>query len=553
MVNRTKTPGQEHSRRGWRRGSACVTVLFLLLAAMLVAPSSENALTHAQVRRLMPVRVTTPLAPAPEDVAVVSGAEWGRFYNGPANCCESSPFVALDASGNVFITGRSTTTRTSPGGPFNDDIATVKYDAQGNQQWARRFDAPGMSTDTPQDIQADAQGNVIITGHAVVSGGDMQFVTLKYNPNGDLQWARFAGEANGDHALALDIDAQGNVYVTGRSIYAFRPSSEPIFRVLTVKYDAQGNELWRRTYDSDAQQGAEAADVRVDGQGNVLITGRVLTPVSPSGNRRDILTLKYNAAGDLQWARTFAGAVTSAGTRVEPDGQGGVFVLGGTQVDFNNRQSDTVILHYTSAGDLVLTAFSWMPQNDNGTDWVFDSAGNIYVVGLRSIPSSSAMGTPNVDVLTLKFNAAGSLQWARTYQGVRDGTDQPRGIFLSADGASVYVAANSQNTNFNFDYVLVKYAAETGSEQAVKRFDGPDHDNDLLSDAAMDAAGNFYLTGTSDRINSSSRSVDFLTIKVGAEGPTDFIEPPEPGMIFEVHEPPPATEIQSAVTNRRRR
>ncbi|HEX8853787.1 MAG TPA: hypothetical protein VF754_09890, partial [Pyrinomonadaceae bacterium] len=162
----------------------------MLTASFVASSDTAASVTRAQVRRVASASLMsyTSAAPAPDDVAAVDGAQWGRFYNGPANCCEMNPLVAVDGSGNVLIAGQSTTTRDSPGGPFNDDIATVKYDSQGNQLWARRFDAPGASTDTPQDIQIDAQGNVVVAGHGVVAGGDMQFVTLKYDAGGQLLW-----------------------------------------------------------------------------------------------------------------------------------------------------------------------------------------------------------------------------------------------------------------------------------------------------------------------------------------------------------------------------
>src|SRR6185436_11769491 len=81
----------------------------------------------------------------------------------------------------------------------------------GTNLWVKKFQGPDSSS--ADAVQLDSQRNIYVAGH---TRGD--YLTLKYNPDGNLQWSRFYGSANGaDQAKAIALDPQGNVYVTGYS------------------------------------------------------------------------------------------------------------------------------------------------------------------------------------------------------------------------------------------------------------------------------------------------------------------------------------------------
>src|SRR5262249_19336570 len=135
--------------------------------------------------------------------------------------------TALDSNGNVFLTGYFTGTNSF--GPTNlissglDDIFVVKYDAAGNFLLARR--AGGNSYDRGLCIAADASGNVFVTGlfqgtasfgpTNLTRSGQSDIFIAKYNPAGNLIWARKAGGNDFDEAHAIAVDSQGNAYITG--------------------------------------------------------------------------------------------------------------------------------------------------------------------------------------------------------------------------------------------------------------------------------------------------------------------------------------------------
>lgn len=134
-------------------------------------------------------------------------------YNGPENGADVAYALAADVSGNVYVTGES------DGGASYEDYATIKYDSGGNQLWAARYNGPGNDEDTPYAVALDTSGNVYVTGRSIGFGTHYDYATIKYDSGGNQLWvARYNGPGNSyDTPYALALDAFGNVYVTGNS------------------------------------------------------------------------------------------------------------------------------------------------------------------------------------------------------------------------------------------------------------------------------------------------------------------------------------------------
>ena len=121
------------------------------------------------------------------------------------------------------------------------------------QEWVARYDGPGSGDDSAVALVMDAAGNVYVTGYSEGSGTGYDYATVKYDANGSQLWAaRYNGPANGeDRAADVALDALGNVYVTGYS-----QGSGTAHDYATAKYDANGNELWVARYNGHRWQRA---------------------------------------------------------------------------------------------------------------------------------------------------------------------------------------------------------------------------------------------------------------------------------------------------------
>jgi hypothetical protein len=133
--------------------------------------------------------------------------QWQRTLGGASG--DYGNGIAIDSGDNVYVTGR-----TSSQGAGSDDIVIAKYNSSGTIQWQRTLG--GASTDVGFGIAIDSGDNVYITGYTNSQGaGNFDFIIVKYNSSGTIQWQRTLGGASSDVGYGIAIDSGDNVYITG--------------------------------------------------------------------------------------------------------------------------------------------------------------------------------------------------------------------------------------------------------------------------------------------------------------------------------------------------
>jgi len=414
---------------------------------------------------------------------------WVRIFNAPGNSDDYGQAIAVDDSGNVYVTGAASFT------PWPDmDYATVKYNSNGDTIWLRRYDGPGDSTDYATALAIDRQGNVYVSGSSSGSGHPYDYTTIKYNSLGDTVWVRrYNGSGNStDQANAMAVDSSGNVYVTGNCNNGYE--------IATIKYNSLGDTAWVRKYHNTAYLGDNAYAMTLDQQGNVYVTGSTLSNYQ---TMVDYLTIKYNANGDTVWIRTYTGMGYSGQDEAEAiavDNSGNVCVTGystgsGTGYDYTtvkyNASGDTVwVRRYTSLGN----------NNDYATAIKVDNLGNVYVTG-----GSYNSGTSE-DYTTIKYNSNGDTVWIRRYNGPANSGDRAYAMVVDELG-SIYVTGQSFGSGPGDDYATVKYNS-AGVQQWVARYDGGSWDQ---AHAIAVKGANIYVTGQS--WTNALSSYDRVTVK----------------------------------------
>lgn len=150
---------------------------------------------------------------------------WAKKIGGSGN--DAATGTILDNNGNIYLTGYFANTLNFGGSSIssygNLDAFVAKFDSSGNFVWARK--AGGTNEDTAHDIDMDTQGNIYITGFFIdsanfqatniSSAGDADIFVAKYNNNGALIWVQRMGNIGIDKGMDLAVDSAKNIYVTG--------------------------------------------------------------------------------------------------------------------------------------------------------------------------------------------------------------------------------------------------------------------------------------------------------------------------------------------------
>lgn len=420
-------------------------------------------------------------------------ADWTARYDGPAKGFDEALALAVDASGNTYVTG------STAGSGASSDYATVKYDRDGNQLWVTTYDGPPGGHDNAYAIAVDSSGSVYVTGRSEGDGTSYDYATIKYDSDGHQLWAaRYDGPANAsDGAVAIAVDSTGRVYVTGYSAGSGADYA-------TIRYDTDGNEEWVARYDGPRGTGDRARDLAVDPQGNVYVTG------DSSGNNTstDFATVKYDSGGNLAWVARYDGpaSMRDEATAIAVDHRSGnVYVTG--QSAINAASSDYATVAYNSDGkQLWAERYNVRPDGEARANAIaVDDEGNIYVTGSCRFTTK---GYTQIDIVTVKYGSDGNRLWEARYDSLVKQSDRANAIAVD-DSGSVLVAGSSEDIGSGNDYITIKYDSN-GEELWHARYDGPDSLDDSARAVGIDDEGNVYVTGFS---HSNEASSDFVTVK----------------------------------------
>jgi uncharacterized delta-60 repeat protein len=241
---------------------------------------------------------------------------WVRRANGWGNGDDEAYDVAVDRSGNVIVTGYTTSTSA------NLNCGTVKYRPDGSLVYVKEYDGPAHDEDAAYALALDTAGNAYVTG-ASVGAVSVDCITICYLPSGDTAWARrYNGEANGDdYAFAVTTDPAGNALVAGYSVGSTSGKDW-----LVIKYMPSGDTAWVRRANGWGNSGDEIRDIAVGPTGDVFATGYT-TNVGANVNYG---TIKALADGSPGWVEEYdgPGADVDRAQAVAVDGAGNVFVTG---------------------------------------------------------------------------------------------------------------------------------------------------------------------------------------------------------------------------------
>lgn len=297
-----------------------------------------------------------------QDGALVWALQMGGGDADYATC------ASVDASGNVYVAGAFSGSADFDPGPGETlltsmggfDIFVAKFSPAGGLIDAWRTGGPGY--DEPKDLAVGPSGHVYLLsyvsgsidvdpGPAVLTlpaGGQLDMLVQRFNGDGELAWAEQTGSGGMDFGLALALDAEENLWITGsfEGSVDFDPgpgtfslSSVGAWDIFVTKRSLSGELLW-----AGQMGGLENFDtgyaIAVDAEGNAIVAGSFMgggdfdpgtavhTLTAGSVGSDEIFVMKLAPSGVLQWAASMGGADADLAYGIGVSANGRILVSG---------------------------------------------------------------------------------------------------------------------------------------------------------------------------------------------------------------------------------
>jgi len=371
-------------------------------------------------------------------IAKFSGAGallWATYYGGNQN--EESYGIASDNTGNIYITGMSTSTSgiatagsflsSYPGSAYEGFVA--KFSTAGSIVWGTYFGVNGDNICNA--ITCDMAGNLYFTGYTsstsgiATSGAYQTTLTSvhdcfleKFSDNGSRIWGTYYGGAADDYGEGLTYNG-GNIYVTGWTASTSGIATSGAFQTtfgggqddaFLADFTSSGSLSWGTYYGGSNID--ECYTATCDGTGNIYIAGTtvstsgIATPgayqTSFGGGTQDVLLAKFNSSGSRVWATYLGGTGQEYCRSMTCDLSGKIYLTGtisstgfatpGAYQSVCGGAEDAFLAAFSLAGSLNYFSYYGGSASDLGGSMARDNSGGIFIAGVTT--STAGIATP---------------------------------------------------------------------------------------------------------------------------------------------------------------
>lgn len=427
-----------------------------------------------------------------------------------------------------------------------------------NYEWAKAIG--GAGTDQGNSIIIDKSGNVYTTGFFMdsadfnpdpksvtnlYSNGGSDIYISKLDSKGKFVWAINIGGALDDAGHSINLDASGDVYVTGyfQDKADFDPgkSSYPLVSnggtdIFICKFDASGNFVWAIEMGGKDDDGGNGIDL--DASGNVYTTGYFKDSVDfdPSSKATallvsygsyDIFVSRLDNKGNYGWAGQMGGKYDDVGYSIALDSIGNIFTAGSfmDQANFDPTPKSSTILTSGGSADIFVSkltlkgTFVWARSAgssgyEEARGIVVDSYGNNYTTGYYYNTVDFDPGTGkgqvynltsvgNADIFVWKLDASGSFSWAKGIGGYDDDAglsialDPSNNVFTTGIFADVVDfdpgSGTSNLTSAGYWDIFISKLNSSGAYDWAASVG--DYDDDAGLAIALEKSNSVYTTG----------------------------------------------------------
>jgi len=335
----------------------------------------------------------------------VVNMQWGTPENDAGNA------IAVDGQGDIYIAGNTSGSLFGNVNLGGSDIFFAKMKADGTTIWTKQIGSSGE--DFIGQIAIDNAGDLLISGTVDREGGFDLFLA-KYSSDGEevlnLKW----GSSDDDYAGPLTTDSDGNIFVGGwtEGVLEEHPNNGNT-DVFIYKLNSAGEKIWTKTWGTAGYEYLNGMELDVNG--NLYVTGS--TSTGPDFN---LFVAGYNGTdGENIWTKQWDSDNETLGRAIAVDNVGNIYVTGFTEASFDGNAnmggSDIFLIKLSSVGEKVWSRQIGTEGNDYGEAVEVDSDGSVYISGETD---GNLFGMPNSglkDMFLGKFSQNGEREWSANF------------------------------------------------------------------------------------------------------------------------------------------
>jgi chitodextrinase len=397
--------------------------------------------------------------------------------------------VAVDSSGNVYVTGWTAGALDGIANPGGADVFLAKFNSSGVKQWTRLLGTTGVvQPDAGIDfgnyglnVAVDStRGYVYVTGYTMAAmdgqgfSGGRDIFLARYDLDGLNKLTRLLGTIQDDVANAVAVDVSGNVYIAGYTEGVLGAANAGMKDIVVAKFNSslvlQGS-AWQIGSTGDDV----ATSVAVSATGDaVYITGMAggVLPSLVAGNTYagggDLAVARFSNAGVLAWTALLGSTVMDAGLAVAVIGSA-VNVAGMTGGALPGKTSqggnDIAVARYNGVTGVLLWAEQLGTNQDDAAYGITTDSnpGNVFVSGFTSGNLSPFKPNSGLeDLFLIKFGFGGGTPFAISLAGTGAG-EEGRAIAIRESDNTAYVAGftggnlDAEPNSGGYDMCLLKF------------------------------------------------------------------------------------------------
>lgn len=349
-----------------------------------------------------------------------SGVRQWTIQNGGTNGTTIATGIAVDSSSNVYVTGWTTVGIDSQAQAGVKDLFITKYNSTGIRQWTVQTGVASGYTN-PTGIAVDSSGNAYVTGwttkgiNAQTQIGAQDLFITKYNTSGVQQWTIQNGVALGFvNPNAIAVDSSANIYITGWTDKAIDGQTQSgVHDLFITRYNSSGVRQWT-VQDGDVLGAGTTFgnSIAVDSSANIYISGNTTAAIDGESQKgsMDMFLSKYNTSGVRQWTKQVGNVSSNPyyNNNLAVDVQANVYIAGNTTAAFDGQvqrgKKDLFVTKYNTSGTKQWTIQEGASQGTTYANSIaLDSSGNIYLTGSTNTGFNGQTLTGVIDMFVTKY------------------------------------------------------------------------------------------------------------------------------------------------------